>query len=175
MSDYGRQTGPEQLEFQRTFDAPIEKVWEFLVDPAKRALWFCGGSTDDRAGGEIVFEFDHRRLADSDPPEKYASEEVATHRGEILEYDPPRRFCFTWFESAGSQSSQVEITLRAVGDAQTALNLVHKGVSGREMLVGVLAGWHGHFDLLSEVLSGERRTDFWIRDQQLESEYSTKV
>ena len=175
MSNYGRQTGATELEFTRRFDASADKVWQFLVDPEKRKLWFCGGSTDEKVGGKIVFEFDHRRLSESAPPEKYASEEVTTHHGEILEYDPPHRFAFTWFESAGAESSTVEITLRAVSDAETELHLVHKGVAGRDMLIGVLAGWHGHFDLLAEVLAGERKTDFWVRDQQLEAEYAGKV
>ena len=175
MSDYGIQTGPSELQFTRRFDASIEKVWQFLVDPEKRKLWFCGGSTDDHVGGAIVFEFDHRRLAESDPPAKYASEEVANHHGEIIEYDPPHRLAFTWFESAGAQSSVVEIALKPLGESQTELHLVHKGVVGRDMLVGVFAGWHGHFDLLSEVLVGPRQSDFWVRDQQLEAEYEAKI
>ena len=139
MSDYGTQTGPSELRFTRQFDAQPEKVWQFLVDPEKRKLWFCGGSTDEHAGGEIVFEFDHRRLSESAPPAKYASEEVATHRGEILEYDAPTRLAFTWFESAGADFSTVEISLEPLGDESTQLHLVHKGVVGREMLVGVFA------------------------------------
>ncbi|MDJ0643541.1 MAG: SRPBCC family protein [Erythrobacter sp.] len=175
MSDYGKLTGPDRIEFQRAFEAPIDKVWQFLVDPEKRKLWFCGGSTADHVGGEIVFEFDHRRLSESAPPEKYASEEVVTHRGEILEYDPPNRLAFTWFESAGGESSTVEISLSPGEGGVTSLYLVHTGVVGRDMLIGVLAGWHGHFDLLSEVLQGDRESDFWIRDQELEGEYASHV
>lgn len=175
MNDYGRQTGPQSLEFERTFEAPIEKVWQFLVDPEKRKLWFCGGSTADRVGGEIVFEFDHRRIAESPPPAKYASEEIATHRGEILEYDPPRRLSFTWFESAGGETSRVEISLTAIDASSTRLHLAHDGIVGREMLVGVFAGWHGHFDLLAEVLVGPRKSDFWLVDQRLEAEYEERL
>ena len=175
MSDYGKLTEHNTIEFRRVFDAPVEKVWQFLVDPEKRKLWFCGGSTGDQPGEEIVFEFDHTRLSDSSPPDKYASEEVVTHYGKILEYDPPRRLAFTWFESAGSQSSNVEITLTSAGEGATDLLLVHNGVAGRDMLIGVLAGWHGHFDLLVEALAGSRRTDFWLRDQQLESEYADRI
>lgn len=175
MSEYGKLIGPGTLEFRRRFSSDIETVWAFLVDPEKRKLWFCGGSTDDRVGGKIVFEFDHRRLSESNPPEKYASEEVVTHHGEILEYDPPRRLAFTWFESAGSDSSKVEISLSPTEEGATDLHLIHRGVDGREMLIGVFAGWHGHFDLLAEVLSGPRETDFWVRDQQLESEYEERV
>lgn len=175
MSDYGRQIGPTEIEFTRQFDAPPEKVWQFLVDPKKRKLWFCGGSTDDHVGGKIVFEFDHRRLSDIPPPDKYANEEVVTHHGEILEYDPPNRLAFTWFESAGAESSTVEISLSRAGEGQTSLHLVHKGVNGRDVLIGVLAGWHGHFDLMAEAMQGERTTDFWVRDQQLEAEYEERV
>ena len=175
MSDYGRQTGPDSLEFNRVFAAPIDKVWQFLIDPEKRKLWFCGGKTDDFVGGTIVMDFDHTRLSESAPPEKYASEEVASHFAEILEYDPPHRLAFTWFESAGSETSKVVISLTALGDNSTELHLAHSGVTGREMLLGVFAGWHGHFDLLGEVLVGPRKSDFWVVDQRLEAEYAERI
>lgn len=175
MNEYGRQIGPAKLAFDRRFEAPIEKVWQFLVDPEKRKLWFCGGSTGDQVGADIVFEFDHRRLSQIEPPEKYATEEVVTHFGKILEYDPPRRLAFTWFESAGAESSTVEINLTSNRDGSTELALVHTGVEGRDMLVGVLAGWHGHFDLMAEVLVGDRKSDFWVRDQELEALYEERV
>lgn len=175
MDDYGRLIAPGTLEFRRRFDADIKTVWQFLVDPEKRKLWFCGGATDHFVGGKIVMEFDHTRLSETAPPEKYASEEVAVHQGEILEFDPPNRLAFTWFESAGSEASKVEISLSSAGEGKTDLHLLHTGVAGREMLVGVFAGWHGHFDLMAETLVGPRRTDFWIRDQQLEAEYDTRL
>ncbi len=175
MSDYGKLTGIGQLEFRREFDAGIDKVWQFLVDPEKRKLWFCGGSTDDHVGGQIVFDFDHTRLSNRPPPEKYADEEKAVHECEILEIDPPSRLVFNWFESAGEESSKVEISLTALSVSRTELHLVHTGIGQREILLAVLAGWHGHFDLLAEVLVGERQTDFWDRDQQLEAEYGSLV
>ncbi|MEX0341931.1 MAG: SRPBCC family protein [Erythrobacter sp.] len=175
MTEYGKQIGPAELEFVRRFDADIEKVWQFLVDPEKRKLWFCGGSTDANVGGAIIFDFDHRRLSDSPPPQKYASEEIATHRGTILEYDPPNRLAFDWFESAGGEKSRVEIDLAAIDAETTELKLVHRGVLGHDMLIGVFAGWHGHFDLLAEVLHGPRKTDFWLHDQALEAEYERRI
>lgn len=175
MCDYGRLIGPEEIEFIRHFDADIEKVWQFLVDPEKRKLWFCGGSTDDFVGGRIVLEFDHARISDSSAPEKYASEEVVTHHAEILEYDPPNRLAFTWFESGGAESSKVSITLSRASEMRTKLHLVHSGIVDRDMMIGIFAGWHGHFDLLGEVLVGPRQTDFWIRDQQLEAEYALRM
>lgn len=172
MTDYGKLIDPTTMEFVRNFDAPIEKVWQFLVDPDKRKLWFCGGATDNFVGGTIEMDFDHRRLSESAPPEKYASEEVASHRAEILEYDAPKRLAFSWFESAGNESSTVEIDLTSNEGNSTTLRLIHRGVVGRDMLIGVFAGWHGHFDLLGEVLVGDRKSDFWIVDQRLEAEYA---
>ena len=150
-------------------------MWQFLVDPEKRKLWFCGGATGEGPEADIVFEFDHRRLSESGPHEKYATEEVVTHCGKILEYAPLKRLAFTWFESAGAQSSTVEIDLASNADGRTQLKLIHTGVEGREMLVGVLAGRHGHFDLMAETMLGDRVTDFWVRDQALEAEYETLV
>ena len=175
MSEHGKLIGPGTLEFHRRFEADIDKVWQFLVDPEKRKLWFCSGQTEDHVGGKIVFEFDHRRLSESSAPEKYADEVVVTHQGEILEFDPPHRFAFTWFEDVRDTPSTVSITLEANDDGSTSLHLVHENVNGRDIIVSVLAGWHGHFDLLSEVLQGERKTDFWVRDQELEADYETRV
>lgn len=175
MSDYGRLLGPGKLEFRRRFEADIDKVWQFLVDPEKRKLWFCGGSTDDHVGGQIILEFDHRRLSESAPPEKYADEVVTTHRAEILVYEPPHALAFTWFESAGGGSSRVDIALTQVEPGKTELALVHTGLEGRDVIVSVLAGWHGHFDVMAETLIGPRKTDFWIRDQELEAEYEGRI
>lgn len=175
MSDYGRLIGPAEIEFRRRIDADIEKVWQFLVDPEKRKLWFCGGSTDDHVGGRIVMEFDHRRLSSSEAPEKYSEEITVTHHAEILEYDPPNRLAFTWFESGGAADSKVEISLSATADGSTELHLVHTGIVDRELMIGILAGWHGHFDLMAETMSGPRKTDFWINHMELEGEYAGRI
>ena len=65
--------------------------------------------------------------------------------------------------------------VQIVGEGATELHLVHRGIEGRDMLIGVFAGWHGHFDILAEVLVGPRKTDFWLRDQELEKEYEARV
>ena len=175
MSNYGKQLGPGALEFRRTFDASIEKVWQFLVDPEKRKLWFCGGSTDNHVGGRIVLEFDHSRISSSEAPEKYANEVAVTHHAEILEYDPPSRLAFTWFESGGAADSKVEISLSEAAGGATELHLVHTGIVDRELMIGIFAGWHGHFDLMAETMAGPRKTDFWIHHMELEAEYEKRI
>ena len=42
----------ETLRFERDLAAPIETVWQYLVDPELRARWFMGGPTELHEGGE---------------------------------------------------------------------------------------------------------------------------
>ena len=64
-------------------DAPLEKVWQALIDPAFTKQYFFGFAIDvePRAGGAF------RLLAP----------DGSTHvSGEVLEWSPPRRLCVTW-------------------------------------------------------------------------------
>jgi uncharacterized protein YndB with AHSA1/START domain len=64
-------------------DAPLEKVWQALIDPAFTKQYFFGFAIDvaPRAGGSF------RMLA----------ADGSTHvSGEVLEWSPPHRLCVTW-------------------------------------------------------------------------------
>lgn len=175
MSDYGKLRDPATLEFRRTFATDIDTLWSYFTDPEKRQKWFCAGETDDFVGGRMVFDFDHRKLSKGPPPEKYADEERATFEGKILEYDPPNRLAFDWPGSAGTDTTKVEITLTAVADDKTELVLVHSGLDNPDHLIGALAGWHAHFDLLADIYAGGAVRDFWPHHMALEDEYRERV
>ncbi|KWV95829.1 SRPBCC family protein [Erythrobacter sp. AP23] len=170
MNDYGRLVDANTIQFRRHFDADVETVWAFLIDPEKRKLWFCGGETDARVGGRIVFEFDHRRLSDTPPPEKYADQETARFEGEILACEPLRRLVFTWPEEEG-EGTRVEIDLSKADGGGTDLVLTHRGLGSAEFRIGALAGWHAHFDLLDDIFAGIDPRDFWTRHMALEDHY----
>ena len=48
--DFGAFTGPAEIRLVRTLPGPIERVWEYLTDPEKRARWFAGGPMEPRVG-----------------------------------------------------------------------------------------------------------------------------
>lgn len=175
MSEHGRLVDATTLEFRRTLDVDIETLWAFFTNPEKRQKWFCAGETDDFVGGRMVFDFDHRKLSKGPPPEKYADEEQATFEGTILEYDPPHRLAFDWPESGGTDRTKVEITLTAIDDRTTELVLVHSGLDNRDYLIGAMAGWHAHFDLLADVFAGGEVRDFWPHHMVLEEEYAARI
>lgn len=175
MSDHGHLDSEGAIVFSRRLSTDRQTVWDHFVEPGKRALWFCGGSNWGTAGDRIELAFDHSHLSRSAPPEKYAEQQEATHHGELTACDEPGRLAFTWFESDGDSASEVEIDLHDASGGSTQIDLRHSGISDREMILGALAGWHAHLDLLGEVIEGGRQTDFWIRDQQLEAEYAGRV
>src|SRR3546814_3369570 len=47
---------PQSLRFERLLDAPVEKVWRFLIEPDLRARWFMGGPTKPVVGGRTRSE-----------------------------------------------------------------------------------------------------------------------
>ncbi|MGH7617611.1 MAG: SRPBCC family protein [Gemmatimonadaceae bacterium] len=84
--------------------------------------------------------------------------------GQILEWDPPRRFVFSWqitpqwaFEPDLSKASEVEVRFTAVGNVETRVDLEHRhfermGTGGAIMREGVRAtgGWGTLLDLFAE-------------------------
>ena len=60
----------ETLRFERELAAPVETVWQYLVDPEQRARWFMGGPTDLREGGAIGMTMRHGNLADAPDPHR---------------------------------------------------------------------------------------------------------
>lgn len=172
MTQYAEITG-DTLVIERLLPGAPERVWAHFVDPEKRMLWLAGGSTEEKPGGKLVFEFDHRRLSDQPPPEKYADQQVVSMEARIIEFDPPRRISFNWPEPS-APDAQVTVTLTAEGE-RTRLKLVHEKLGDADYRIGVSAGWHGHLDILEDVLEDRPRPDFWARHMPLEEEYKQRL
>ena len=128
------------IRMRRTYQAPIEDVWDALTDPHRIGRWFLPISGDYRIGGRYQFE--------------------GNAGGEILACDRPNRLKVTWiFGDAPAGSSEVEVRLAADGDEATTLELEHTAIVPDEMwsefgpgAVGV--GWEGGFLGLALHLTG---------------------
>ncbi len=119
------------VRLRRTFDAPIEDVWDALANPERLSRWFLPVSGNYRVGGRFQLE--------------------GNAGGEILACEAPRLLRVTWvYGESGDDiaASELEVRLEHVGDGATVLKLDHTSVAPDEQwaeygpgAVGV--GWDG--------------------------------
>ncbi len=91
-----------QVRLQRTYDAPIDDVWDALTNPERIGRWFLPISGDYRLGGNYQFE--------------------GNAGGEIVECARPNRLKVTWVYgvvSSPADVSEVELLLAPAGDQKT--------------------------------------------------------
>ena len=161
---------PGEVSLVRLLPGPIERVWDFITDPEKRARWFCGGSLEQKVGGKFVFAMRHKNLApDETPPAEYAKvqDPGVTFEGRVLQCEAPRLLVFTF----GGDDSVVTFDLKPEGD-KVRLLLTHRA-SGEDLKeVGSFAsGWHIHFSMLIALLEGAPRPAFWSQHARLKPLY----
>ena len=130
------------VRIQRTFDSPIEDVWDAVTTPERISRWFLPISGDYRVGGRYQLE--------------------GNAGGEILTCDRPTRFRVTWVYGMADEggASELEVRLAPAGEGSTTLELEHIAIVPDEMwdqfgpgAVGV--GWDGGVLGLSLHLRGE--------------------
>jgi uncharacterized protein YndB with AHSA1/START domain len=135
------------IRLRRTYDAPIDDVWDALTSPERITRWFLPISGDYRVGGRYQFE--------------------GNAGGEILNCEPPYRFRVTWAYGEvtnAADASELEIRLTPEGEG-TTLELEHTAIVPDEMwgeygpgAVGV--GWdQGLLGLSRHLLGGESVVD----------------
>jgi uncharacterized protein YndB with AHSA1/START domain len=124
-------------------DAPRDRVWQLLTDPAELPRWWPDAAElEPGVGGRIVLNFGPGNVS-----------------GEITHWEPPSALGFTWIPSdQPGLELHVVFTVDDLGDGRSRVSIVHSGFEGapvqaREAVVG---GW-GHFlPRLAEVAREER-------------------
>jgi uncharacterized protein YndB with AHSA1/START domain len=91
------------VELRRTYDAPVEHVWDACTNPERIPRWFLPITGDLRLGGRFQLE--------------------GNAGGEITECEPPRRLAVTW--EFGGDTSRVTLDLAPAASAATELLLRH--------------------------------------------------
>ncbi|WP_262852991.1 SRPBCC family protein [Mumia quercus] len=103
------------VALSRTYDAPVEDVWDAVTNPERIPRWFLPISGDLRLGGTYQLE--------------------GNAGGEIRVCDSPRRLVVTWVmgEPTPEDTSLVEVRLEPVDEKTTRLDLEHTAVVPPEM------------------------------------------
>jgi uncharacterized protein YndB with AHSA1/START domain len=100
-----------RIQLRRTYDSPVDDVWDALTNPERISRWFLPISGEFRLGGRYQLE--------------------GNAGGRILACDRPHAFRVTWVygemtDEAGA--SEVGVRLMPVGDDSTKLELEHVAV-----------------------------------------------
>ena len=170
---YGVITEAGSIVFERLLPGPIERVWEYLTDPDKRAIWLAGGSTDLAPGGKIELFFRHSDLkAKREPtPERYkAMENGVTLRCEVTACSKPHLLSYLF----GNDGSEVTFELKKQG-IDVLLTLTHRRLPSRKEMLSVAGGWHTHLGLLMDHLADRPGRPFWSNHAKLEKEYDQRL
>lgn len=176
MNDYGELLDNNTVRFERLLPGPIERVWSFLTESEKRAMWLCGGDVESAVGGVVDMHFHNLSLSGDDDiprPEKYKDNpEKISFVGEVTRYEPPHFLQHTW--EFGDESSEVCYELIAQGD-KVKLVLIHRRLDTRDTVLSVSGGWHTHLNVLVDVLEGNTPRPFYKMQTQYESEYEKRL
>jgi uncharacterized protein YndB with AHSA1/START domain len=142
------------LTFERTFDAPREKVWKAFTDPDQIPQWWGKHGTttiveemDVRPGGKWRYI---NRANDRD--------EVAFY-GEYLEVDPPQGFKWTFMfdvEGVGPMGGPETYIFEEVGGKTKVISTGHMGsveVLEGALSTGMVEGGLETWDRLADLLA----------------------
>ena len=144
-------TETTSVERELSIAASPETVWEFLVDPEKMTRWMGETATlEPRPGG------------------LYQVGVIPGHtaRGEIVEFDPPRRLVFTWGWDSGSAvepgSSTIQLELVPEGEG-TLVRFAHVGLPDAESAQSHAHGWDHYLARLVGAAGGsDPGCDLWL-------------
>lgn len=131
---YVEHDGRPAVRFERTFAAPLPRVWSAVTDPAQLPSWFPSGVRyEPVVGGEIVFTGDPNL---PEPPQV----------DRVLIWDPPHRFAFGW----GGDEIHLELQESGEGCRLVLLNvLVERNTAARNA-----TGWYGCLAELAATVAG---------------------
>jgi uncharacterized protein YndB with AHSA1/START domain len=168
---YGKFTGPAEVRLVRTLPGPIERIWDYLTDPEKRARWFAGGPMELRAGGKMRLDFRHKNIAPDETPaedHKQHHDPGVSMAGIVTRCEPPRLLAFT-FGSEGESEATFELTPQG---KNVLLVVTHRAGGGDvPYMADFGSGWHTHLNHLIALLEGAPRPPFWPVHAKLRVDY----
>jgi uncharacterized protein YndB with AHSA1/START domain len=125
------------ISLTRTYDAPVEDVWDACTNPERIPRWFLPVSGDLRPGGRFRLE--------------------GNASGTIERCDPPHSFAATWEFGGGVSRIELRLEPRAGGTLLTLRHSVPEDDHWRRFGPGAVGvGWDmGLMGLERHITSGE--------------------
>lgn len=118
-------------------DAPRERVWALLTDPAELPRWWPDAAElEPEVGGKVVLRFGPGDVT-----------------GEVTSWEPPRRLGFTWEASnLPGVLLHVTFTVDDLGGGRSRVAVVHSGFAEApaEAREAVSGGWSHFLPRLAE-------------------------
>jgi uncharacterized protein YndB with AHSA1/START domain len=143
------------LVFERTFDAPRERVWKAFTDPDQIPRWWGKHGTTT-----VVEEMDVRPGGRWRYISHAADRDDVAFYGEYLEVDPPRRFRWTFMfdvEGVGPMGGPETYLFEEVDGKTKVTSVGHmgsvevlEGALSTGMVAGALETWDRLAALLAE-------------------------
>jgi uncharacterized protein YndB with AHSA1/START domain len=125
-------------------DAPPERVWQLLTDPAELARWWPDAAKlEPRVGGRVVLNFGPGDVS-----------------GEVTTWEPPSALGFTWEASnMPGVRLHVSFTVDDAGGGRSRVSVVHSGFEGApaEAREAVVGGWAHFLPRLADLAREESR------------------
>jgi uncharacterized protein YndB with AHSA1/START domain len=160
------------LRIERKLPGPIERVWSYLVEAEKRALWFVGGEWELRPGGTANVEWDHRRLSDEPTPEEWKSFDGMTSTNTITRVEPPRLLAYRFDLGDG----EAEVTFELIPQGKDVLLVLTQApVSNDKAKADFTSGWLAYLGILEDRLNNVKPRGFWTYFNQMMAENSAKT
>ena len=131
LGTYQRIDGRPSVRFERVYAHPISDLWSAVTVPDRLAQWFPSKVEHEaRVGGAIRFSSDAN---------------VPDSMGQVLEFDPPRLFAFSW------GPNQLRFELGEAEDGRTRFVLIDFLAAENEAARNA-AGWEQCLEALDSVL-----------------------
>jgi uncharacterized protein YndB with AHSA1/START domain len=136
------------LRIERTFQAPIERVFAAWTSPEVMRRWWqaevgwetSAAEVDLRVGGEV-------RVVMLDP----IKDVEHGGGGRYTEIDPPTRLAFTWIWDGDSRRTLIEIDFEET-DGVTTVRFTHSGLWDEAAVRSHEGGWGRILDSLERML-----------------------
>jgi uncharacterized protein YndB with AHSA1/START domain len=142
------ESGGLVLRIERTFDAPIQDVFDAWTNAEVLRRWLHAGRDWDTTTAEVDLRVGGRvRLVMHDPTD--GAEHGAV--GEYTVVEPPHRLAFTWVWDDDHSNPQVIELEFSERDGATTVLMINSGITTEDGRGDQQRGWHLCYDNLERM------------------------